>query len=250
MNASEAVVSEIAPDGVLRAGINFGNPVIAQRDAGAGDPRGVGPALARELANRLRVAIRYVGYETAGKMADAVVDRAWDVAFLAIDPARATDIAFTDAYVHIEGTYLVREDSPLRAIDDFDRDGIRIAVGGKTAYDLHLTRHLQRAQLVRTESSLAAIDRFLADSLEAAAGVRQPLAAAAHRHPGLRLIDASFMVIRQAAGVSRDRVAAAAYLATFIEEMKRSGFVERALRESGLNNVGVAPPASPLPKTA
>jgi polar amino acid transport system substrate-binding protein len=248
MNLTEAIVFELAPEGVLRAGINFGNPVIAQRDAGGGDPRGVGPSLARELANHLRVPIRYVGFETAGKMADAVRDKAWDVAFLAIDPERATDIAFTDAYVHIEGTYLVRETSPLRAPDDFDRDGVRIAVGLKTAYDLYLTRHLQRAQLVRADSSPAAIERFLADALDAAAGVRQPLVAAASRQPGLRVIDGSFMVIRQAAGVPRARVAAAAYLTAFIEEMKRSGFVARALRESGVNDVGVAP-ATPLPGT-
>ncbi len=250
MSAPETIVSELAPQGVLRAGINFGNPVIAQRDAAGGEPRGVGPALARELANRLRVPLRYVGFETAGKMADAVRDGAWDVAFLAIDPERATDIAFTDAYVHIEGTYLVREASPLRAPGDFDRDGVRIAVGLKTAYDLYLTRHLQHAQLVRAESSPAAIDRFLEHSLEAAAGVRQPLIAAAKRHQGLRVIDASFMVIRQAAGVPRERTAASAYLTAFIEEMKRSGFVARALQESGVGDVSVAPPSSPLPKTA
>jgi polar amino acid transport system substrate-binding protein len=248
MNATEATASELAPEGVLRAGINFGNPVIVQRDT-AGDPRGVGPALARELANRLRVAVRFVGFETAGRMADAVRDGVWDVAFLAIDPARAADIAFTDAYVHIEGTYVVRNDSPLRTIDDFDRDGVRIAVGSKTAYDLYLTRNLQRAELVRAESSLAAFDRFLTDPLDAVAGVRQPLVAAAKRHPGLRVIDASFMVIRQAAGVPRGRAAAATYLGAFIEEMKRSGFVERALRESGVNDVAVAP-ASPLSGTA
>jgi polar amino acid transport system substrate-binding protein len=243
MNPSGAVVSEFAPDGVLRAGLNFGNPVIVQRNPDDGEPRGVGPALARELATRLRVPIRFVGFETAGKMADAVRDDAWDVAFLAIDPLRGTDIAFTDAYVHIEGTYLVREDSPLREIGDFDRDGVRIAVGLKTAYDLHLTRHLQNAELVRAESSLAAFDRFRTDSLDAVAGVRQPLAAAARLHPGLRVIDASFMVIRQAAGVPRERTAAAAYLGAFIEEMKRSGFVARALLESGVNDVNVAPPA-------
>jgi len=241
MHANDEVLHEIAPDGVLRAGINFGNPVIVQRDAANGDPRGVGPALARELAARLNLPLRYVGFETAGKMADAVRENAWDVAFLAIDPARAEDIAFTDAYVHIEGTYLVRDESPLRAIDDFDRDGVRIAVGLKTAYDLYLSRNLQRAQLVRAETSTAAMERFLRESLEAVAGVRQPLAEYTRSHPGLRVIDPSFMVIRQAAGVPRRRDAAAKYLAGFIEEMKRSGFIASALRASGVDDVTVAP---------
>ena len=139
-DVTESLRSEMAPTGVLRAGINMGNPVIAQRDAGGGDPRGVGPALAALLAKQLAVPVRYVVFDTAGKLAEASKENAWDVAFLAIDPARAVDIAFTDAYVHIEGTYMVPEESPLRQIAHFDREGVKIAVGLKTAYDLFLTR--------------------------------------------------------------------------------------------------------------
>ena len=233
--------SEMAPTGTLRAGINVGNPVIAQRDARGGDPRGVGPALAALLAERLEVPVRYVVFETAGKLADAAKELAWDVAFLAIDPARAVDIEFTDAYVNIEGTYLVAKESPLQGLADFDRDGVKIAVGLKTAYDLFLSRELKQAQLVRVETSLAAIDLYLKGGLDAVAGVRQPLIAAAAQHPGLRVIGASFMVIRQAAGVPRGRLAAARYLTEFIEEAKASGFVARALRESGVADASVAP---------
>jgi polar amino acid transport system substrate-binding protein len=241
----EALRAEFAPTGVLRAGINLGNPVIAQRDPQGGDPRGVGPGLARELARRLGVPIRFVTFETAGKLADAAKEGAWDVAFLAIDPARAIDIEFTGAYVNIEGTYMVPAESPLREIGDFDRAGLRIAVGLKTAYDLYLTREVKRAELVRAASSAAAIDLFVKGGLDAVAGVRQPLAAAAAAHPNLRVLATSFMVIRQAAGLPKGRPAAARYLAEFIEEAKASGRVARALTESGVADVSVAP-ASPL----
>jgi polar amino acid transport system substrate-binding protein len=239
---TDSLRAEIAPTGVLRAGINVGNPVIAQRDPHGGDPRGVGPALAALLAERLDVPVRYVVFDTAGKLADAPKEKAWDVAFLAIDPARAVDIEFTDAYVNIEGTYMVSTQSTLREIADFDREGLKIAVGLKTAYDLFLSRELKHATIVRAESSLAAIDLYLAGGLDAVAGVRQPLAAAAANHPHLRVIEGSFMVIRQAAGVPRGRAAAARYLAAFIEEAKVSGFVARALQESGVADVSVAPP--------
>ena len=232
--------SEMAPTGTLRAGINVGNPVIAQLDAQGGDPRGVGPALAALLAKQLDVPVRYVVFETAGKLADAAKEKAWDVAFLAIDPGRAVDIEFTDAYVNIEGTYMVAKESPLQEPADFDREGMKIAVGLKTAYDLFLSRELKHAQLVRAETSLAAIELYLKGGLDAVAGVRQPLVAAAAKHPGLRVIEGSFMVIRQAAGVPRDRPGAARYLADFIEEAKASGFVARALRESGVSDVAVA----------
>jgi len=242
MNSNtESLRLEMAPTGVLRAGINVGNPVIAQRDGGGGDPRGVGPALAALLAKQLGVPVRYVLFDTAGKLADASKEDAWDVAFLAIDPARAVDIAFTDAYVHIEGTYMVPEDSPLRKIAHFDREGVKIAVGLKTAYGLFLTRELKNAQIVREESSRAAIDLYLRGGLHAVAGVRQPLAAAAATHAGHRVIDESFMVIRQAAGVPKGRPAAARYLSDFIEEAKASGFVARALRKSGVGDVSVPP---------
>ncbi|HTS84165.1 MAG TPA: ABC transporter substrate-binding protein [Usitatibacter sp.] len=224
---------EFAPSGVLRAGINLGNPVIAQKDPAGGPPRGVGPDLARELARRLGVGIEYVTYDTAGKMADAVKAGAWDVAFLAVDPLRANEIAFSRPYVQIEGTYLVRKDSPLTRIDEFDRKGIRIAVGNKTAYDLYLTRNIRNAELVRAPTSIAAVEQFKAEHLDAAAGVKNPLAAIAAKDPSLRVIPGNFMVIGQASGVPKGRDAAAKYLGDFIEEMKRSGFVADALKRSG-----------------
>ncbi len=233
----------MAPTGVLRVGVNLGNPVIAQRDPAGGEPRGVGPALGREIARRLGVPVRFVPFDTAGKMADAVKAGAWDVAFLAVDPARATDIAFSAPYVHIEGTYLVREDSPCRSVADLDREGRRIAVGDKTAYDLFLTREIRHARLERGPSSPAAIELFATGGLDAAAGVRQPLAAWAAAHPGHRVLGDSFMVIRQASGVPRERAECAAWLTRFIEEAKRCGFVARALAESGQSEVTIAPAA-------
>jgi polar amino acid transport system substrate-binding protein len=238
-----ALRSEMAPGGVLVAGINYGNPVIAQRDPAGGDPRGVGPDLARELARRLGVPIRYVTYEIAGKLADAMKTDGWDVAFLAGDPQRAKDIAFTAPYVLIEGTYLVRADSPLARFEDFDRKGLRIAVGDKSGYDLFLTRQLKQSEIQRFATSQIAVDMFLARNLDAAAGVRDLLVSNAQRHPGLRVIDGGFMVIAQAAGVPRGREAAARYLADFIEEAKASGFVAERLRKSGFPDATVAPPA-------
>lgn len=233
---------EFAPTGVLRAGVNLGNPVIAQKDPGGGAPRGVGPDLARALAESLGVGITYVTYDTAGKMADAVKQGAWDVAMLADDPLRANEIAFSRPYVQIEGTYLVRRDSPLTRIGEFDRKGLRIAVANKSAYDLYLTRTIRNAELVRVATSIEAVKLFESDrAIDAAAGVKNPLVAAAAANPNLRVIDGNFMVIGQASGVPKGRDRAAKYLRDFIEEKKRSGFVADALRRSGVTDATVAP---------
>jgi polar amino acid transport system substrate-binding protein len=51
------------------------------------------------------------------------------------------------------------------------------------------------------------------------------------------------MAIEQAMGTVKGRDAGIAYLRTFIEEMKASGFVARALEASGQGDATVAPPA-------
>jgi polar amino acid transport system substrate-binding protein len=232
--------SELAPTGKLRAAINFGNPVLAQKDQASGEPRGVSVDLARELGRRLGVPVELVTFDAAGKVFDALKTGAWDIAFLAIDPVRAAEIVFTAPYVVIEGTYLVPADSPLRTIQDVDRDGVRVAVGNKSAYDLYLTRTLKRAQLVRVPTSPEAIDVFLKDKLEAAAGVKQPLLQFAKTHPNVRVMDGRFMAIEQAMGTPKGREAGALYLREFIEEMKASGFVARGLEKSGQGDATVA----------
>jgi polar amino acid transport system substrate-binding protein len=239
-NVSDSLRKEFAPTGTLRAGINYGNPVIVQKDPAGGAPRGVGPDLARELAKRLGVGITYVTYDTAGKLADGLRQNAWDVAFLAGEPERAQEIAFSPPYVQIEGTYMVRKDSPLKSVGEMDRQGIRLALGNKTAYDLYLTRNLKQVELVRFPTSLDAIAAFQADrTLDAVAGVRQTLTMAAQKDAQLRVMDGAFQVIRQASGVPKGRDEAARYLSAFIEEMKDTGFVKRALEASGNGDVTV-----------
>jgi len=236
------LAAELAPGGRLRAAINFGNSVLAQRDPAGGVPRGVSAELARELARRLDVPIDYVTYDAAGKVFEAVKAGAWDICFLARDPVRAEGIDFTAPYVVIEGVYVVPVDSPLRSVADVDRPGVRIAVAQGSAYDLHLTRAIKHATLVREPSGPESLDRFVKDKLEAAAGVRQPIAAFEQTRSDMRLIPGRFMAIEQAMGAPRGRDAGVRYLRKFIEEMKASGFVARALAASGQADASVAPP--------
>lgn len=237
------VLRDLAPTGRVRATINLGNPVLAQRDAATGALGGVSVELARELARRLGTEAELSPFDTAGKAFAALASGACDVGFLAVDPARAEALDFTAPYVLIEGTYLVPEGSPLRRVEDVDADGVRIAAGKNSAYDLHLSRALERARLVHAPSSQAAVDLFLAGETDAAAGVRQPLAAVAARRPGLRVMEGRFMGIEQAMTLPRGRAAGAAHLRRFIEEMKASGFVAAALARSGQGDAAVAPPA-------
>ena len=238
------LVKDLAPTGTLRAAINLGNMVLAQKDPATGDMRGVTVDLARELARRVGLPLELVPFDAAGKVFEALKAGAWDVAFLAIEPVRAAEIAFTAPYVIIEGVYLVPKDSPLRAVADVDRDGVRIAVNKGSAYDLYLTRTIKHAQLVRGENG---IELFVRDRLEAAAGVKQPLVEYAKTDPSVRIMDGRFMEIRQAMGTPKlryqGREAAPRHLHAFVEEMKATGFIAEALRRSNQPDAAVAPPA-------
>jgi polar amino acid transport system substrate-binding protein len=245
---SPEALKDLAPAGRLRAAINFGNAVLAQKGPN-GEARGVTPELAAELARRLGVAVEFVHYEAAGKVFEGAKEGAWDIGFIAIEPTRAAEIDFTAPYVIVEGTYMVHKDSSLKEIADVDKPGIRIAVGRGSAYDLYLTRTIKNATVVRAAvgGGRAMIELWANDRLEVAAGVRQQLEAYAKDRPDVRIMSGAFQEIRQAMGMPKKdgqvvRPAGAAYLRSFVEEMKASGFVADALKRSGQVAV-VAPPA-------
>ena len=239
------VVKDLAPTGKLRAAINQGNIVLAQGTPDA--PSGITVDLARELAKRLGLELQMTTYDAAGKVFEALKAGTWDIAFLAIEPVRAAEIAFTAPYVLIEGNYMVPVDSALKSVADVDHEGIRIAVAKGSAYDLYLSRTIKHATLVRAATGPAAMDMFVADKLEVAAGVKQPIVQYANSHPGLRVIEQRFMAIEQAMGTPKARYAgreaAPNYLRAFVEEMKASGFVADALKRSNQPDAAVAPAA-------
>jgi polar amino acid transport system substrate-binding protein len=237
------IAVELAPTGKLRAAINLGNGVLAQKDAKTGELTGISVDLAKELAWRLMLPVELVAYDAAGKVTADATKNAWDVAFVAIDPARAQEIWFTGPYVIIEGTYLVPASSPLRTIEDVDREGVRIAVSNRSAYDLYLGRALKKAQLVRASSPPASIEMFVKDRLDALAGVKQPLVAFAAKNANYRVIEGRFMAIEQAMGTPKDRARRGVeYLRAFVEDVKAKGFVASSLERSGQRDATVAPP--------
>lgn len=245
MAGAAQIRAQLAPTGTLRAAINLGNPILAGTDPATGAARGVSVDLAHNLAQRLGLALELVVVDTAAKSVDAVTQERADVGFFAIDPLRGAGIAFTAAYVLIEGCYLVRSDSPLESNDEVDRAGRRVAVGKGSAYDLYLTRELKHAMIERAPTSPAVVDYFLEHQLDVAAGVRQQLEADVRRVGGLRLLPGRFMVIQQAMGLPRTRSAAAAeFLSDYIEEMKASGFVADALTRHRVEGATVAPAAA------
>jgi len=239
------LIKAFAPTGVLRASLNMGNPVLANRDA-QGKPFGISIDLALELGKKLGVPVELIVNETAGKSVATVEAGRADIGFFAIDPERGRDIAFTAAYVQIEGYYLVRADSSIQRNDQVDVATNRVVVGKGSAYDLFLTRHLKQASLERVASSQVVVSSFLEKGFEVAAGVKQQLEADTKGVTGVRMLAERFMVIHQAMGVPKTKgPEAALFLRTFVEEMKAQGVVKNSMTRYDIKGAGVGPAADP-----
>jgi polar amino acid transport system substrate-binding protein len=233
-----AITEDLAPTGTLRASINMGNPVLAQGTPSA--PTGVTVDMARELGARLGVPVELLCFDAARKSFEAITTGQADISFLAVEPARAAEVAFTAPYVVIEGVFVVPQDSPITKTADVDREGMRIGVNSGSAYDLFLSRTLQHARVLRGDDG---VDLFRTEGLEVAAGIRQPMTEFVNTHEGFRLIEGPFMEIQQAMGTTRTRTPdTVEFLRAFVEELKASGFVADALRRANRADATVAAP--------
>ncbi len=237
----QQVRAELAATGVLRAGINVQNFLLVTSKTETGDPAGVAPDMAAEIARRLGVGLQLVPFKSPGELADAAEAGAWDIGLIGAEPQRAEKIAFSPAYVEIEATYLVPAGSPIKAIADVDNNGVRIAVMGRAAYGLWLERNIKSAELVRADSLASAAELFVRDKLEALAGLRPALISDAAKVPGGRILDGRFMAVQQAIGTQRRNTAAAGFLRDFVEEVKASGFVASLIEKHKVRGLTVAP---------
>jgi polar amino acid transport system substrate-binding protein len=242
-SAPQHVVAELAPHGALRAGINLANFLLVTGRSASGDPEGVAPDMARAIAERLGVPVKYVGYKTPGELADMAGTDTWDIGLIGAERQRAEKIAFTAAYVEIVATYLVPAGSKLQTIAEVDRPGVRIAVAARSAYDLWLERNIKQATLVRSTGLDGAYEQFVHDGLDALAGLKPRLLSDVTKLPGARILDGQFTAVQQAIGTARANTAAAAWLAAFVEEAKAAGLVAKLIERHKVTGLSVAPPS-------
>lgn len=238
---SQKAKAELAPTGKLRVGLNYQNFLLVLKDAPGGVPTGIAPDLARELAKRAGLPIEYVRFDAAGKLADAVKAGDWDVAFLGAEPQRANEIAFSGAYLEIPVTFLVPAASAIRSIAEVDREGVRVAVSEKSAYDLYLSRSLKKARLVRVQGIEASFKLFVDQKLEVLAGLKPRLVTDSEALPGSRILEGQITAVQQSIGVPKARNEAASYVREFTEDVKASGLVARTIEKHGVRGVTVAP---------
>ncbi len=236
MNAEidPAVLAQLAPTGTLRVGLNMANNLMNTGTTAAGEPDGVAPDMGRAIAEKLGVDAAMVQSASPGEIADTAGKDEWDLGMIGAEPKRAEVIDFSAAYVEIEATYLVPAGSSLTSIEDVDEKGVRIAVSGRSAYDLYLSRHLNNAELMRAKGVPGAVELFRNEGLEALAGLRPALVAQSENFPGCQILDGCFTAVQQAIGVTKGNTVAAKFVAAFVEESKANGFIASLIDQHGV----------------
>jgi polar amino acid transport system substrate-binding protein len=233
-----SVAADLAPTGALRATINLGNRLLVQGTPAA--PTGVTVDIARELGSRAGVPVELVRCESVPKVLEAMRTGLADVCFMAIEPSREAEIAFSTPYAVVEGVFVVPKDSAIATVADVDRAGVRIGVVRDSSHDLFLSRTLRFASVVRGDRG---VDVLREQGLEVAAGTRHLMAQYVSGNPGFRLVEGRFMQVKQAMGTTRTRAPRTLeFLRSVIEELKASGFIADAIRRANRPDLSPAPP--------
>jgi polar amino acid transport system substrate-binding protein len=236
-NVTREAREALIPTGRLRAGINLGNELFTTRDAISGTLRGVSVDLMGALASRLDAPLDLVVYPQPGDVVDAADKELWDVAILAIEPARAERISFSSPITRIEATLVVHRNCIDTTPDQFDKPGLRIAAMDKGGYELYLTRTLQHATLVRTATFAASLEAFNEGRADAVAGLTPTLRASMDRMPGGRLLEGGFCTVLHGFGVPRARQYATKYLNAFVNDLNANSFIEKLIKRHQVDDL-------------
>ncbi len=232
-----AARAELAPDGILHAGINLANPLLVTGRDAFGQPEGIAPDMAKAVAEALGVACVLRGYPRPGETADAVAE--CGIVLIAIEAERAKTISFSPAYVEIEATYLARPDFDIAVPEEADRDGVKIVVSERSAYDLWLTRNIRNAKIVRIAGIDNAIEHFKAGGGDLLAGLRPALLKQSGIIAGSTLLEQSFSTVEQAVGTATAHLEARRFLESFVLQARNSGLVAKILERHDVQGLAV-----------
>lgn len=240
-----AAADDIAPTGTLRAVYLAGNPAQAVQDRATGAIRGASADIANELGRRLGKPVALKPLANPQAVIDAVAGGTADIGFVAYAPSRAGTVEFSQTYMFVQQSFLVLEGSSIRAIADLDRAGLKIAGTRNDSVTLYMKRKLKQAAVVEIENNLAEIKRMLlAKEIDAFGANRQRLTTLMKDAPGTRLLQGSYFGVPQTVIVPKGKAAALAAVNRFIDDLRSSGFLDRAIKASGIVGIEAAPGGS------
>lgn len=238
---SDKARAELAPTGVLRAGINLSNFLLVTGRSATSEPEGVSPDMARALATSLGVPVHFVNFKTPGELADQAGKNVWDIGNIGAEPQRAAVMTFSAAYCEIEATYMVPSGSPITSIDQVDRKGVKVVTSARSAYGLWLENNIKNAELIQVPGLDGAFNAFKDQKIDVLAGLRPGLLKDIEKMPGATILPGKFSAVQQAIGCNKPAVEGARYIAEFVENAKKSGLIASFIEKHKVKGLSVAP---------
>jgi polar amino acid transport system substrate-binding protein len=242
-NGAGAVDPVLAPTGTLRAAYIVTNLAQAKLDSGTGTVTGAVADIARELGRRAGVSVTIMPLPTAAAVLEAVKNGSADIGFVAPNPDRRGVVLYSQTYMLVQQSALVRADSPLRSVSELDRPGQIVGVNTDDSVGVWLRERLTAARLRATpDYTLRDAAQWLLDgTVVAFAGGSQRLASGTQNVRGLRLLDDNFYGVPQTIAVQLDREDRLQVVNAALDELRASGFLADSIARSGVEGLTVAP---------
>jgi polar amino acid transport system substrate-binding protein len=235
------LMQALAPTGTLRAVYLANNPAQAVQDAASGEARGVAIDLAREFARRLGSKVTVTGVQSPQNVMDTVARGEADIGFVAYNPERAGPVEFSQTYMLVQQTFIVRNDSSIKSVFQIDRLNQKVGATKGDSIALYLARNLKQAQLVEIADLADARQMLLDGKVDALGANRQRLTDALRGGSGLRLLPDDLYGVEQNIVVPKGKPEALKAVNRFIDDVRSSGFLRAAIEKSGVIGISVAP---------
>jgi polar amino acid transport system substrate-binding protein len=216
------------------------------RDTTSGELRGVGAhvvslAVVREVATRLAVSIQFIGYKTPPEVVGCLKTGHCDLGIMGVDPTRTSEVGLSPAFMQFDFTHLVPPGSPIRRALDANRPGVRIAAARNHASTMALAQKAKHAIIVEDATPDGAFDLLRTGRADIFASARPTLLDYMPKFRGSTVLADGYGVNLVALAVPKAQDRQLAYLSDFLGEIKRSGWLKRAIDTAGLQGFEVSP---------
>jgi polar amino acid transport system substrate-binding protein len=236
-------VADLVQAGKIRIGVF---PSFQYSKDATGQPQGLAIGISRALSSRLGLGdVVTIEHPTPPKVIECVKAGECDFGFMLIDQTRATEVDFTPPFVRSDFTYLLPANSSLHNAADVDRSGIRIAAVRGHASTFALLRVIKLASPVYAESYETAVELMRSGKADAFASIREMLIQYSTQLSGSQVLGDSYQTNLAGIAVAKERPGRLAYLAEFLDDMKRSGGLKTILDAADVRGVEVVPPKDP-----
>ena len=239
--AQTTVITEIAPTGKLRVGMNAGNATLVAR-AADGSVSGLSVDLGKFIAEKLGLPFEPVVYAAAAAFTASFGKGEWDIIVTGRNPLAAKLVDFMPDVILIDYAFLAAPGREFADAGQVDRAGIKIGVPRNASADAFLSRTLKSAELVRVAGDRAtAIDLLRTGKIDLYATGAGNLLKIVDSLPGTKIIG-SFQTVAFAVSIPKGRSSEAqSKITQIVNDAKTAGIVQKAVEKSDLKGVRVAP---------